>query len=263
MAFEDFGLLVARYNSSAPSLSNGDLTELQVDSNGRLLVQADVSVVIDFLGLNGAGDSSNILMVGTEDGTSGGTAHAVRLASNGAVVIDDGGSSITVDATDLDIRDLNSTQDEVGIGDGTDFLEVNSDGSINVVASQDAQGTEEYSVADGQTANEDGLIDISAGGFTDVASLSITSGETAYVYGWQFAADGNAVARLITDDTTDVVVYKTSLNSSATPSYNEHWSESGRIEIVGAASLTLKLQVRQRGGSGANNATGSIHVRKS
>lgn len=53
-------------------------------------------------------------------------------------VIGDGGGSITVDgtvtvtATDLDIRDLSHTQDSVKIGDGTDFLAVNADGSINV-----------------------------------------------------------------------------------------------------------------------------------
>lgn len=32
---------------------------------------------------------------------------------------------------DFDIRDLSHTQDSIKIGDGTDFLEVNSDGSIN------------------------------------------------------------------------------------------------------------------------------------
>jgi len=39
--------------------------------------------------------------------------------------------SITVVATDLDIRDLSHSQDSVKIGDGTDFLAINADGSIN------------------------------------------------------------------------------------------------------------------------------------
>lgn len=62
-------------------------------------------------------------------------------------VIGDGGGSITVDgtvavtqstspwvvsATDLDIRDLTHVSDSVKVGDGTDFLAVNNDGSINV-----------------------------------------------------------------------------------------------------------------------------------
>lgn len=39
--------------------------------------------------------------------------------------------NITVSATDLDIRDLSHAQDSVKIGDGTDFLAINTDGSIN------------------------------------------------------------------------------------------------------------------------------------
>lgn len=41
--------------------------------------------------------------------------------------------SITVTATDLDIRDLSATTDSVSIGDGTDTLAINTDGSINTV----------------------------------------------------------------------------------------------------------------------------------
>lgn len=44
-------------------------------------------------------------------------------------------NTVTVTATDLDIRDLSHTQDSVKIGDGTDFLAVNNDGSINAVVS--------------------------------------------------------------------------------------------------------------------------------
>lgn len=52
--------------------------------------------------------------------------------------ISDGGNSITVDgsvtvtATDLDIRDLTHITDSVKIGDGTDFIAINADGSINI-----------------------------------------------------------------------------------------------------------------------------------
>lgn len=40
--------------------------------------------------------------------------------------------ALTVSATDLDIRDLSAAQDNVAISDGTDTLEVNADGSINI-----------------------------------------------------------------------------------------------------------------------------------
>jgi len=42
-------------------------------------------------------------------------------------------TSIAVTATDLDIRDLSASQDNVAISDGTDTLAVNADGSINSV----------------------------------------------------------------------------------------------------------------------------------
>lgn len=77
-----------------------------------------------------------------------------------AVNIQDGGNSITVDATDLDIRDLTHVSDSVKVGDGTDFLAINSDGSINVVPLEDP-GTEVVNfntvaaVAGGATSNHD------------------------------------------------------------------------------------------------------------
>lgn len=43
--------------------------------------------------------------------------------------------TVTVDASDLDIRDLTHVSDSMKIGDGTEFLEVNADGSINAVVS--------------------------------------------------------------------------------------------------------------------------------
>ena len=55
-----------------------------------------------------------------------------NAAGAAAVNIQDGGNSITVDASQLDIDNLNDTDDKVAIGDGTDTLGINTDGSINV-----------------------------------------------------------------------------------------------------------------------------------
>jgi hypothetical protein len=71
------------------------------------------------------------------------------------VPVSDSGGSLTVDATDLD------TQDSVKIGDGTDFLEVNTDGSINVVIADGTPGTaiNNYNtaaaIASGASSNHD------------------------------------------------------------------------------------------------------------
>lgn len=44
-------------------------------------------------------------------------------------------NTVAISATDLDIRDLSHTQDSVKVGDGTDFLAINADGSINATVS--------------------------------------------------------------------------------------------------------------------------------
>lgn len=63
---------------------------------------------------------------------SGGDELAIDASGKITAIIEDGGGAITVDAVDLDIRDLSASQDNVAISDGTDTLAVNSDGSINV-----------------------------------------------------------------------------------------------------------------------------------
>jgi hypothetical protein len=63
---------------------------------------------------------------------SDGSGNAIS-STGGALHISDAGGSLTVDATDLDIRDLSAAQDNVAISDGTDTLAVNADGSINSV----------------------------------------------------------------------------------------------------------------------------------
>ena len=55
--------------------------------------------------------------------THDGTGNAIG-STGGALHISDAGGSLTVDATDLDIRDLSHTQDSARIGDGTDLVTV-------------------------------------------------------------------------------------------------------------------------------------------
>jgi hypothetical protein len=57
---------------------------------------------------------------------------SVTAHQGGTWVIDSITNPVTVTATDLDIRDLSHTQDSVKVGDGTDFLAVNADGSVNI-----------------------------------------------------------------------------------------------------------------------------------
>jgi hypothetical protein len=60
---------------------------------------------------------------------------SVTAHQGGTWTIDSITNAVTVQATDLDIRDISHTQDSIQIGDGTDLMAVNADGSINAVVS--------------------------------------------------------------------------------------------------------------------------------
>jgi hypothetical protein len=82
-------------------------------------ITGDVNVTatdLDIRDLSSATDSVSAVQSGTWD-----------IGTVGSITGD-----VNVTATDLDIRDLSHTQDSVKVGDGTDFLAVNADGSINV-----------------------------------------------------------------------------------------------------------------------------------
>lgn len=86
---------------------------------------------------------------------------ATTLAALETITVEQGTSPWVVSSTDLDIRDLNSAQDNVEIKSAAGIpLEINSDGSINVIVQEDV-GTEvvDYdtaaAVASGATSNHD------------------------------------------------------------------------------------------------------------
>jgi len=81
---------------------------------------------------NGSGAAA----VNIQDGGNSITVDASNLDIRDLVFatdkVDVSGSSVTVSATDLDIRNLSHTQDSIKIGDGTDFIAINADGSLNI-----------------------------------------------------------------------------------------------------------------------------------
>ena len=111
---------------------------------------------------NGAGAAA----VNIQDGGNSITVDAVDLDIRDLVFatdkVDVSGSAVTavVTATDLDIRDLTHVSDSVKVGDGTDFLAVNTDGSINVVIQEDTgvetvNFNQAVAIAAGATSNHD------------------------------------------------------------------------------------------------------------
>lgn len=122
-----------------------------------------------------------------------------------SVTAHQGGSwTVTATATDFDIRDLTHVSDSVKIGDGTDFLAVNADGSINV------QGT--FSI-NGQYAED-----------------SVHSSGDVGLYNLAVRADAPAVASSASGDYA----------SQTVDAYNRSWVNSGANVAManGAASVT-------------------------
>lgn len=100
-------------------------------------------------------------------------------STGGALDVNISNASVVVSATDLDIRDLTHVSDSVKVGDGTDFLAVNGDGSINAVV----------------TATQLDIDDLSAGTDSVAAWLSDGAGTalTSTLVGSDQALDVNVV----------------------------------------------------------------------
>jgi hypothetical protein len=94
-----------------------------------------------------------------------GITNDVNIADGGNVIsIDDAGGSITVDgsvtvsATDLDIRDIVHTQDSIALGDGTSILVDVLDGTIDALQVAITDGTDQLGI------NADGSINVVVAG---------------------------------------------------------------------------------------------------
>lgn len=121
------------------------------------------------------------------------------MGTSGAAHVSDGGGSLTVDANNLDIRDLTHVSDSVKVGDGTDFLAVNADGSINITDNGGSitvdgtvavtQSTSPWVVSDAALANT--ALDNGATSVADTATKVITSDLANRKYAFLYNNDAN------------------------------------------------------------------------
>lgn len=139
---------MADYDSSLPirTENDGDVVakisdatipsqQLTVESDGSINVNAalpsgtavEITDGADTLAVNADGSINTVISDGGGSITVDGTVSIQEPLS-----IDDNGGSITVDAVDLDVRDLDASQDNVAISDGTNTVAVNADGSLNI-----------------------------------------------------------------------------------------------------------------------------------
>lgn len=135
------GRLVTKIQDSAGNNLDSTGNALHIsDGGGSLTVDA---TNLDIRDLDSAQDSVEAVQA-THDNLNLNANLQVGdadVANGNPVPVSDAGGSLTVDANNLDIRDLTHVSDSVKVGDGTDLLAVNTDGSINVVVQEDT-GTE-------------------------------------------------------------------------------------------------------------------------
>lgn len=207
------------------------------DNSGSLTVDAsdldirDLAFATDKVDVGGsvvALDSTTLAALESITVQNGSGASAVNIQDGGNSITVDG--SVTVSATDLDIRDLSHSQDSVKVGDGTDFLAVNPDGSINVVLNNDPTGDE---------VNAYNTASAIAGGSTSNHDYTVTAGKTLML-GQIFASASGKLKIEVQVETgvgTGIFVSKfVGFNSTATPNIS--------IELKSPISVAAGVKVR-------------------
>lgn len=219
---------------------NSDGSVNVTDNGGSLTVDA---VDFDIRNLDYTADSVSVLQA-THDSLNANANIQVNntdVSNANPVPVSDAGGSITVDgtvtvtATDLDIRNLNATQDNVAISDGTDTLAINNDGSINSVV----------------TATN-----------LDIRDLTHVSDSVKVGDGTDFLAinsDGSINVIVQEDVGTEVVNYNTAagIAASATSNHDFTFTNGGKLyQVLGSASGKLKVEVQVETGA----ATGTFNT---
>lgn len=183
--------------------------------------------------------------------------------------IHDGGNSITVDgtvtvtATDLDIRDLSHTQDSVRIGDGTDLANVTAAGELNVLATaqpgvdigdvtiNNAAGAAAVNIQDGgNSITVDGAVTVSATDL-DIRDLNLT--QDAVRVSANTSANSATNPIFVKDvqesvSSTEVHSYNTAAAVAADASSNHDYTVVGTTfllkKVIGSFSGGGKIEIQ-------------------
>lgn len=212
LAVESDGSINVNFTSTAKIKIWDGTDELAIDASGNIgVTDAGGSLTVDAVNLD-IRDLSNA--------TDSVTAHQ-------------GGSwTVTATATDLDIRDLTHTSDSVKIGDGSDFLAVNADGSINVKIADSSPGTEvtDYDTTASVAAN---------------ATDTHTYTSTGNFYLQQFMATGSGKLKIVVkvNAVTKYVMFNSTANPNMEMSLSQHpLATSGQTVTIERTNLQNQPQ---------------------
>lgn len=156
----------------------------------------------------------------------------------------DGSIDVNASATDLDIRDLSASQDNVAISDGTDQLEVNADGSINVVATATDLDIRDLAFAtdkvDVSNSTNVGVV----GTDFDIRDLSATQDSISI-------SDGTDSLEVNADGSLNVVASATDLDirdlSAASDSVAAHLFDEAGVAFSASNPLPVSIASDQEG----------------
>lgn len=222
----DFGLLVARFNTSTPNYTaDNDLRNLRIDSGGRVHTRLT--------------DDRDVSLRYFHDGE----------AVDGTVALDKG----------LIILGKNDTDNNYQV------LRVNDDGSL-VVSSDAGTDVSLASDATGGTygpTDVEGEVALVVGQWVLVQSIPVTTGKL-HVDGWSFASDKNCIFQLcIVDNATTnragvVEILDSHISTSARPS--DHVGFNRAISRAGGANVKIAVFAKQLQQGTAGVALSSINA---
>lgn len=294
--FSNFAELMGMYNSTLPTLTDGEASALQLSSDGHLLVtfsNTTIAVTGTFWpatqpvsGTVAVTQSTSPWVVSADGGS-----FAVTQGTDSPWSIDDNGGSLTVDnngtfavqaactgtfwpsayfavdsaagATDLGVHVLAVRDDALGTlteADG-DYsrLRVNSQGALWVAGSVSVSNLPGSGAESDLGSDEagDGLVPLTAG--PDIlVSIPVPTG-TLKVSGWSWSSDKQCTFRLeVYDDTTLVKIVRTMLNSGSIPSDSMEFPIP--VEVAGGTNIVVRVSAMKVGGGTGGSAAAGINA---
>lgn len=222
----DFGLLVARFNTSTPNYTaDNDLRSLRIDSGGRVHTRLT--------------DDRDVSLRYFHDGE----------AVDGTVALDKG----------LIILGKNDTDNNYQV------LRVNDDGSL-VVSFEAGTDVSLAADATGGTygpTDVEGEVALVVGQWVLVQSIPVTTGKL-HIDGWSFASDKNCIFQLciVNNATTNragvVEILDSHISTSARPS--DHVGFNRAISRAGGANVKMAVFAKQLQNGAAGVALSSINA---
>lgn len=268
---------MADYNSSLP---------VRTQDAGDVIVKiADASIPSQQAAVSAAGEIS--VLSTAQPGVDLGDVTVNNGSGAAAVNIQDGGNSITVDATDLDIRDLSSATDSVTVvatdldirdlSSATDSVEVlqathdNLNANANIqVGDADVSNSNPVPISDaGGSITVDGTVTANQGGAPWSQNITQVNGSTISASnplpsrlsdGSAFYSDSNPVPVKFSQEGTPVNDYKAASSIAAGASDNHDYTAVGTFilnQVESTASGKAKMVIAVESGVG----TGTFNTR--